>query len=245
MKIPTARLLPLEGAHNTRDLGGYPTKTGGKTCPGVFFRGDSTADLTEKDIALLRRHDVRLVIDLRSELETRHAPSRLQIPNIRYINLPMLDHINSGPMAGAFPASMGEMYEGLLEYSRDDYRQIFTLFAETSGAGLFHCTAGKDRTGVVAMLLLDLAGVPDKWIVEDYVATDAFMRGSFEEQAQVLSRRGIRVPSYALRADKENIVYALACLKTRFGGAENYLLSCGVERSQLEGIRRRFTDESV
>lgn len=239
MKVSTERLISLEGARNIRDLGGYPVKNG-VTRPGVFFRGDSTADLTDGDIALLKGRGLSLVIDLRSSMETLHAPSRLQRPGIRYVNIQMLDHVNSGPLGGRFPASMGEVYEALLEHDREDYRSIFTLLAECDGAALFHCTAGKDRTGVVAMLLLDLAGVPEKHIVEDYVATDAFLWDSYEEKIRDFEKKGIRIPAYALRADRENIVYAMRQLEDRFGGAENYLRGCGVEREQIRAIREKF-----
>lgn len=242
MKISTERLLPMEGARNIRDLGGYAARDG-VTRPNVFFRGDSTADLTEEDVARLRERNLTLVIDLRSTLETVHAPSRLLRPGILYRNIPMLDHINSGPMAGKFPASMGEMYMGLLEHSREDYREIFTLLSQSQGAALFHCTAGKDRTGMVAMLLLLLAGVPEKQVAEDYVATDAFLRDSFEAQIQAFARKGIRLPAHLLRADRENIVFAMEGLKERFGGAERYLLDCGVTPDKLKAILERFVQK--
>lgn len=243
MKISTDRLLPLEGARNIRDLGGYPAGDGGVTRPNVFFRGDSTADLTPEDAALLESRGLTLVIDLRSVLETVHAPSRLDRPGIRYRNIPMLDHLNSGPMAGSFPASMGEMYVELLEHAREDYREIFTELAGASGASLFHCTAGKDRTGVVAMLLLLLAGVPEKQVAADYVATDAFLRDSLTDQIQAFARKGVRVPAHLLRADRENIEFAMEGLARRFGGARRYLLDCGVGPELLDAIVERFVEK--
>lgn len=238
MKIPTDHLIPLEGARNTRDLGGYPAAAG-ITRPGIFFRGDSTADLTKNDIARLQALNITLVLDLRSALETAAAPSRLCRPGIEYIPIPMLDRINSGPAAG-FPNSMGELYETLLEQARDDYREIFTRLAQCKDAALFHCTAGKDRTGMVAMLLLKLASVPDSCVIEDYVATDLFLRGTWEAQIQRFASKGVEIPEHLLRADRENIVYVLERLEERFGGAERYLLDCGVEPAWLDAIRTRF-----
>lgn len=239
MKVSTERLIPMEGARNVRDMGGFTAKNG-VTRMGVFFRGDSTADLTENDIGALEARGLSMVIDLRSSLETLHAPSRLQRPGIEYVNVQMLDHVNSGPLGGRFPASMGEVYEALLEHDREDYRYIFTLLADCTGAALFHCTAGKDRTGVVAMLLLDLAGVAEKQIIEDYVASDAFMRESYQEKIEAFAKKGLRVPAYALRADRENIVYAIRQLRERFGGAESYLRGSGLEEERIRAIRKKF-----
>lgn len=243
MKISIDRLLPLEGARNIRDLGGFPAGNG-VTRPNVFLRGDSTADLTPEDVALLEDRGLSLVIDLRSVLETVHAPSRLDRPGIRYRNIPMLDHVNSGPMAGRFPDTMGEMYVELLEHAREDYREIFTEFAKASGVSLFHCTAGKDRTGVAAMLLLLLAGVPEKQVAADYAATDVFLRDSLAAKIQAFSQKGVHVPAHLLRADRENIEFAMDGLNRRFGGVRRYLLECGVGPELLDAIVERFVEKS-
>ena len=163
MNINTdCHLLPMEGAYNIRDLGGYPAENGGVTRKGLFFRADNTANLTPKDVDLLREKGVSLSIDLRSPKETQDWPSKLKgCAGMRYENIVMLDEISSNGFRGNFPASMAEMYIRNLDGARDSFVQVFRLLIENSGAALFHCTAGKDRTGMVSMLLILLVAV---WI---------------------------------------------------------------------------------
>ena len=163
-------LLPLTGAHNTRELGGYPTRDGRFTKKGCFLRGDNTNHLTQSDIDFLRGYPVVLAVDLRSAGELLKAPSLLEkVPDIHYKNVTMADEMNSNEFLGVFPDTMGDMYIDLLETSKIRFGRVFQLFTAHmhNGTCLFHCMAGKDRTGLVSMLLLELANVDDDIINED------------------------------------------------------------------------------
>lgn len=235
------RQILLEGAYNVRDIGGYPTGDGHKTRPGVFIRADNMASLTQNDTTILQGMGVTLAVDMRSPLEIRAQPSKLEnFEGILYENVVMFDGIQSAAFQGAFPTSMGALYQSLLNSCREQYLRIFTLFAQNSGISLFHCTAGKDRTGVVALLLLDLAGVLDEAIVADYVATEDCLTPAFSRQIRQASAIEVEVPDYVLRAKGPEMEKTLSYLREKHGGAYAYLAGCGVDKQQLDGLRERF-----
>ena len=156
---------PVPGLLNCRDLGGYPLP-GGRTRWGVFLRSACPDTLTPEGLAELERMGLALVIDLRSSFERRQQPSALAgLASPPVLELPLLEQI-SAPMPHT--SDMGEFYIALLHHGQACFRKLFTRIAGAEGPVLFHCTAGKDRTGVVAALLLDLAGVGRQDIIADY-----------------------------------------------------------------------------
>lgn len=240
----TNRPLGLDGARNVRELGGYPAGAKMRTRQRVFLRSDGTHALTDKDLSALRELGVTLVVDLRSPEELRRQPSRLNgVEGIRYVHVSMFDGAQSSFFRDVLPPTMSELYINLLDHCTEQYRTIFGLFAENEGTSLFNCSAGKDRTGVVAMLLLRLAGVADDVILDDYAASEANLSGlRFVQQAQ-LEKMGIDVPAHVFESRPEEMEKALAHLDARYGGAEAYLLkACGLEPDQMETIRRRFVE---
>ena len=167
--------LVLAGTRNTRELGGYPAACGRKTRRHAFLRSDGLSGLTDKDVQMLLDYGVCCVVDLRSESETAAAPSRLaDVPGVDYYSIPMLDEAASQGFTGGMPERMGDVYVKLLSGRGDAFARIIRIFAQHSGGTvLFNCTAGKDRTGVTAMLLLLLAGVPCEIVVADYSVSEA------------------------------------------------------------------------
>ena len=162
----------LRGAPNARDLGGLPTMDGRKVRAGVLLRSGELAGITDAD------------------LEREQKPDRV-LAGVRYIHCPIVQQTATGltreeqadpygavvahakTMAGKERAFMCELYRGLVtrEFSVDHYRQFFALLlAQTDGALLYHCTAGKDRVGVGTMLLLTALGVDWPVIVENYLS---------------------------------------------------------------------------
>lgn len=244
MNINTdCHLLPMEGAYNIRDLGGYPAENGGVTRKGLFFRADNTANLTPKDVDLLREKGVSLSIDLRSPKETQDWPSKLKgCAGMRYENIVMLDEISSNGFRGNFPASMAEMYIRNLDGARDSFVQVFRLLIENSGAALFHCTAGKDRTGMVSMLLLELAGAPDEVIVADYAATERYMQPVFAKLVEQMKGIGVDVPDHALRSEPDSMRRLLAHLRAKYGSARHHLEAGGIAPAELSALIARFVE---
>ena len=182
--------LALAGTRNTRELGGYPAACGRKTRRHAFLRSDGLSGLTDKDVQMLLDYGVCCVVDLRSESETAAAPSRLaDVPGVDYYSIPMLDEAASQGFTGGMPERMGDVYVKLLSGRGDAFARIIRIFAQHSGGTvLFNCTAGKDRTGVTAMLLLLLAGVPCEIVVADYSVSEANMRDIFKRQKAWLKK---------------------------------------------------------
>lgn len=239
--VTAAALLPMEGTKNTRDLGGYPTTDGHQTLPFIFLRTESTSLMTPNDIDYLTSRGLTTVIDLRSSGESSESPSVfLEVSGIRYENIPMLDNIHSNEFFKAFPTSLFELYRSLLEQSKDTFAQVFHLLAECEGTVMYNCTAGKDRTGLVSMLLLCIAGVEEMFIIDDYAATEVFLQEMQETQRQLMAEKGIQIPEFLLRSEATTMVSTLQYIRENYGSAEMYLLSCGVNALELYKLKERF-----
>lgn len=236
-----SHLLPIEGACNVRDIGGYQTQDGCLTKENVFFRSDNTAGYTEKDVQFFIDKGVTLTVDLRSADETgRQASAFVHVPGIRYENIQLIDGIHSQFTRENIPVTMGQLYIQFLETGKAQFGKMFRLFAENTGASLYHCTAGKDRTGVTTMLLLSLAGVADDTIIEDYAATEVFTEHIIAGQKAQLASMGLDVPDFMLHADSKNMEETLAHLHKTYGTAENYLKACNVTVEEISAIKNRF-----
>lgn len=231
------RRLPLQGAPNTRDLGGYPCDSG-FTRWGQFLRSAGLAALTEQDIAELRDFGLTTVVDLRSAYECQSMPSKLEgHADFEVFNVPLLDQMNSSGFEGDLPGSMSGLYISLLDKNQAEMVEIFTRLANAKGAALFHCTAGKDRTGVVAMLLLNLAGVQDSDIIADYSVTEIYMRNVFSSQ---LEGHTEEIPEYVFRSIPQSMVRVLQHLKETFGNAEQFLQTAGLAQEKIDILKEKM-----
>ena len=179
------RRINLEQAINVRDLGGYPTPDG-CTPYGRFIRADNMVGLTEADLEALYQAGVRTVIDLRTPGERERQPGSFE--NWRDVRVAPCSLLGESlDSFTGFMRSLGENYSEMIVRDRDHYRDLFEIILSENQRGgiLFHCTAGKDRTGVTAALLLGLAGCEDADIVADYALTDIYLRGSVKSFAQI------------------------------------------------------------
>lgn len=255
---PRFQGLVLRGARNVRDLGGHPfVAEGGQTgttAHGAFLRGDALGGLRSQDFARLDRYGLRRVIDVRSSFEVRHWPDpyapgrRGARQNVEYIHIPMLDQLNSSGLRGQVPRRMSDVYLQLLDNDAESFRLVMEAL-DGPGCALFHCRAGKDRTGVIAMLLLGIAGVDDAQIVADYAATGEYMSFSMHAQrvfvAVVLRRR---VPRSLFVAQPVEMERTLSHLHERYGTARAYLQDyAGCEPALLDRLvaRLRGSDEAL
>ncbi len=232
------RRLPLTGAQNTRDLGGYPC-TGGTTRWGIFLRADSPHRLTGKDLTFLKDYGVRTAIDLRSDAERAQRPSALTTAaGFTPHHVCMTDQMNANNFEGDLPGSMSGLYISLLDNAGADIASVFRILATAQGGTLFHCAVGKDRTGVIAMLLLGLAGVSTEDIVADYSITEIYMREIFDEQLKTF--QGYEIPAHVLRSLPESMTRVLDHLQENHHSAEAYLLKAGLSEQDLAAIREKF-----
>lgn len=242
MKQKASPPLALEGTGNTRDLGNYDTLSGKRTRPGQFYRSDGLDRLTQGDQEILFDLGIRCVVDLRSREEAEKSPDKLFRPEISYYNVPMLDRMASSGFQGALPAHMGEVYRELLAESGRSFARVFQIFAAHADGGiLFHCSAGKDRTGVTAMLLLSLGNVPRETIVEDYRVSEENNRPiAAQQRAKIKEAYGVELPQSLFASDPEEMEATLDYLEEQFGTAENYLLNQGVTEQELTIIKNKL-----
>lgn len=210
------RRIELEGMPNTRDLGGIPAKDGRRIRSKKLLRSGDLFGMTPEGEKLLRdSYHLKKVIDLRTQEERAQRPDR-QIAGVAYLHLPILegktlgitreketernviDQVIFGMLTAEQPVGemaeryMRHMYASLLqsEFSRQQYRRFFEqLLSEADGSILWHCTAGKDRAGLAAVLLLSALGVDREWILADYLKVNEFARPVVEQQAQVAVER--------------------------------------------------------
>ncbi len=241
------RPLALAGTRNTRELGGYATDDGRLTRTHAFLRSDGLSRLTDGDLHKLLDYGVGCVVDLRSQKEIAQAPSRLaKVPGVDYCEVHMLDQAASQNFAGDMPARMGEVYVQLLAQNSREFAQVFRIFAAHRDVTvLFNCAAGKDRTGVTAMLLLLLAGVPEETVVTDYVPSESNMKELFAQQRQQLARAGQPVPPMSVFSSApEEIRMALDYLQAHYAGAEDYLLRAGVSPADIAAVREMLLGQS-
>lgn len=238
----TERIISLEGACNVRDLGGYQTKEGREIQWGRFYRGDGQHKLTDRDQALLLGRGIHTVIDLRHAKEVSVAKDAFaDSDNVAYHNV---DLINPATTNQPQVNSLGQLYLSMLDNSQDAFLRIFEILANPSDeAILFHCTAGKDRTGMVAALLLDLAGVPHTTIIEDYAMTaecllpimDGLRAGRPEGMPADLYER-------FLGCDPSNMEMMLQHLHAAYGGPERYLAAIGLPEEKVQALKQKLLE---
>jgi protein-tyrosine phosphatase len=243
------RHLPWEACLNARDIGGYPTSTGRETAWHRIVRSDNLVRLTPAGQTSLIDYGVRTVIDVRSVSEVEASPSPFGHKDahhgiVTYVNEPFLDEDDTGAM-NALQASTSSIESYTLFVDRFSPRvaAILTTIARApSGGVVVNCHSGKDRTGVVIAFLLELAGVPDETIRQDYVVTNEYLH---EEYARWLEQLPA---SPEIRAKEqrrfmcweETIQAVLDHLRERHGGVEGYLRASGVAEVDLERLRTIF-----
>lgn len=237
------------GAFNVRDLGGLRTISGELLRRGVAYRADGLHRLPAAEIQRLHELGVRTVVDLRSAGEIGDAAS-MAADGIVVLHLPVLRDVWSHDAfaEGVAPVDavtfLVERYLEMLEEGAPAIAAIFELLA-TSGARplAFHCSAGKDRTGVIAALLLSSLGVADDDIAEDYTTSAAAMDKLVEwivaqrpDAADVMARQ----PAVFLSCPPEAMHVFLARVRQQWGSVDQYLESIGVETGTRASVRAAF-----
>lgn len=236
------RFIELEGALNVRDLGGYDTNHGKPTTWGRVFRADSLHKLTAADELKLRDLGLRAIIDLRRQDEIDVEPDLwMTDPTIRFHHLP----INEVAVSSAISVQkydihdLTELYRSFLDVRQPQLKRIFTAIVEVSDQPLvFHCSAGKDRTGIIAALLLDLAGVPAETIAQDYELTRDRITSLLSKYRERAVREGFDLTRHErmLECQYETMLDTVGYLHDTYNGADNYLSQIGLTRDQVDRL---------
>lgn len=183
-RVVSIRRLPLEGAGNFRDLGGYRTSEGGYVRWGLVYRSGHLVNLTARDSEYLSNLGIRLVCDVRSDGERARAPDRWKGNAPKFFSVPIGSNVITSPTAddlkrrvAAVNAETRESvraYDYAIEYA-GQYGKILQRIAAGDLPVVEHCTAGKDRTGVFSAILLTALGVPRDTVVQDYLLSNQFL----------------------------------------------------------------------
>jgi len=239
--------IALEGVSNLRDLGGWPTRDGGRVRRGQVFRSAALHAVTEKDAAALRALGVKHVVDFRGDAERARWPTRMTEVTVHELTI--------APTIGASlkdlvedPNSTSEdvvrvMRQAYGSYINDwhhRYRAMFDLLLHEEPAPLlFHCTAGKDRTGVAAMLLLAALGVADEVIHDDYLATNRLWR----RDAEVAAGLPPVVADTLLSVQPAFLAAAYEAIHQGYGSIDAYLHQrLGLDDARLAVLRARLVE---
>lgn len=243
--LPPGRRLPLAGAVNFRDLGGYPAAGGGTTRWRTVFRSDSLADLTEADLAEVASLGLRTVCDFRVAGEKAVKPNRLP-PGPLHVMEPaflpagvaeMMREVRAGRWGRAeIRAEVLRHYRRLPFDHAEAYRAMFARLLEAEAVPmLIHCTSGKDRTGLGAALILLAAGVPEATVVEDYALTRRFRRDVSHMLSPGVTGEAL---DQLTDAPPEYLETALAEIRARAGGLPDYLAGAlGLDAPALARLR--------
>ena len=238
------RHLHLAGTYNVRDTGGYGAASGGATRWRTLLRGDSLHRLSAAGQETLIAAGLRTVIDLRRDSELAHAPNVFATSEaVRYRNVSLLATITES----LGPVTLDDIYLHILDGAHDQLREVFAILAEPGAfPALVHCTAGKDRTGLIVALLLGNAGVPAATIAADYALSEGLLAGEFvtEMRERVVAAGG----DWALMAPlmgspEELMLHTLVGIDARHGSIPDYLRAIGVPETQLDVLRAALVGE--
>lgn len=245
------RLIDLEGCLNFRDLGGYPTADGRRLAWRRVYRSDGLHRLTGGDVARLR-DELRVsdLIDLRSTAELElDGRGPLENEPMAFHHVPLFDGGRPASFGGEMQRRVEEMsladrYYGLAEMAREPIARVVRIVAGSKGGSVYHCAAGKDRTGVISAVLLSALGVPDELIVADYALTQQNLDAIIERLHESEGYRDMfeALPPDTLHAEPETMVTLLARFGDRYGSVTGYLESAGVGPEVIERLRDNLLD---
>ena len=240
------RLIGMQTSHNFRDLGGYPTANGHMKW-GVLYRADSMHHLNDADLALIGTLGIRNVVDLRSadELENR-GKFPVDKYEVNFFNHSILDltwseddvPVTDDPMEFLLWA-----YPEMLGNGSPRFADAVNTLANADGATIFHCAAGKDRTGLLAMMVLGSLGCDHEYISADYEQSDAAMdrlvTWAKSHSKELADRIGV-TPASFLRADGRAMRIIIDGLVAEHGSLRNYTKAIGVSEETLVELEKKL-----
>ncbi|HEX3265968.1 MAG TPA: tyrosine-protein phosphatase [Candidatus Limnocylindrales bacterium] len=252
------RSLIWDGCVNVRDLGGIPTEDGRATRRGAVIRSDNIGGLTPDGWSALARHGVVRIVDLRWPEERAQDPPRDMAGTVEVVHVAVL-----GPTYEESAAFFRELdahvdrvedaadhyaysYVEFLERNRARFAAALAAIADADGPVVIHCMGGKDRTGLVAALLLRLAGVSLDEIGDDYSLSgpnlagtlDAWLESAPDERERARRLKLSTTPASAMAR-------VIAAVEDRHGSVAGYLEQGGLDSDQIDRLRDRLRSEAA
>jgi protein-tyrosine phosphatase len=254
------RLLPLEGGRNFRDLGGYPAANGKRVKWGMLYRSGVMHALTDSDYGFLGHLDIRVVCDYRAVEERAEEPTHWQAGNIEYLSWNYSSQDDSQALADLFRSgnitaeashqAMEDLYPEMIETHSERFKAMFDNLLAGKAPLVFNCSAGKDRTGISAALLLSALGVPRELVVHDYALSDDYVDYMAEFADQMNNPDGpyaflAQLPIEALQplmaSHPDYIEGVLDHLESEYGSVLNFLKTeFGLSDSDIEKLREMY-----
>lgn len=250
------RLLPMDGSHNTRELGGYKT-TDGKTIKwGKLFRSDKLSDISKTDQAYLQNLGIKKIVDFRSEQEKAEDPNIIPT-GISYVEMPISV---DGAMRSKIEAVLkGETDREVQSFLIDANKEFVTNYADVyenflrgliddDAPTLFHCTAGKDRAGFAAAITLIALGVSKEDVINDYMKTNAFTQERIEEilgQIELMSlyQSDVEILRPLLGVEQIYIETAFRTAEKKYGSLENFIRDgLNISDEDIQKLRNKFLE---
>jgi len=235
--------IELQGAYNVRDLGGLRTRDGRRTKHGLIYRGDSLDSITASDAKILfDKLGIGTIVDLRTKAETELSGLAFPVPRYRFSVL-VEGRLGHEPFPSDDPAELAKVYMGNLETGRQAVKGTFDIIAKNLQDGvatLFHCAAGRDRTGIIAALLLGLVGVTDGQIAMDYVQSNRNARRVTKKLAEnpLYANHDTHRPEVILL--HEQTILGFMRLLREQGGPRQFCLDSGVTEETIAAIAENF-----
>jgi protein-tyrosine phosphatase len=247
------RMVVLHGAANFRDLGGYKTTSGKTVKWGKVYRSADISRLTDADLAVLRDKKITYDVDLRGHQEAQQQPDKLN-PGTDYVLCPAGSDSLSYWMKqiAAAPKNSGDSimtaYYSNTRYLTERYRPFFDkLLAVPADQSLvFHCTAGKDRTGIAAALFLYSLGVPYETIVADYTATNYYRTADNDRSIKGMvgmMHMDEGTARSMMSAKKEYLDATFAAIDKQYGSVDNFIKDqLKLNNKQLAALKAKYLE---
>lgn len=223
-----------------RDAGHYPAADGRRVREGVLFRSDALSALTPQDADELTQRGIRLVIDLRERIEADTAPDVLPA-DVEYRRIPIFEETLFENDFDAFPTLLGQ-YQLVLDHHAGKVVEAIGAIADAHGAPtIVHCTAGKDRTGLVIALIHLVLGVDEHLVLEDYGASQIILGAAFDGAVRDLYDKaglpGAILGDEPHKAPPSYLSETLVEIRRRHGSVEAFLIDNGMTPEQLDALR--------
>lgn len=229
--------LPLEKIINCRDLGGYPCPDG-VTEFGRFLRCAIPETPSENDIVEVLKYGVTTVIDLRDEKEAQRTPSVFKfLDGVDYHHICLLEF---NPAAvESFGRDLEKSYEYSIEHHKEDYKKVLEAIADAGdGCVLYHCYFGKDRTGLLSVILLHIAGACMEDIIADYQVSYTYLLPFIQKTFTDNPLWSCEEEFFKSEADV--IAQLIAFINGKYGSISGYLKDIGVSDETIAKIKKRF-----
>lgn len=226
------RRILLSSTVNTRDIGGYPAGNKKYTAYKKFFRSDVIEKVSNDDINLLSENNITTIIDLRNDEEVKKRPSAfLNNKAFHYYHCKIYGD-------GRIPDKSEDVAPSYFEMVEEEKSmlKIMRVMANAEGSVLYHCTAGKDRTGVVSALLLSLAGASDADILADYIISQAY----YYPMIQKYYKENPEIPIEILTPRIEYMIGFLDLFYKNYHSAEEYLSKIGLTNLEISNLKKKL-----